>query len=171
MPSDAPSGKRRFIERLIGRFLIVTAGLGVIFWLLFAFGSGSGHGDSSFSIGTFQGRGFLQALLATPTVLALAATQAVLGIGLLRRRPWVPWYSLAYVVGGLLFSALQRVLPDMFWVPLTLPLLGAVPGGVLLWRWATQHRLRGGGRAEPQLLATNEPGEGVRSQSGAVPSN
>ena len=166
MPSEVRGGKRRFIERLIGGFLLVTAGLGVIFWFLFAFGSGSGPGDSSFSIGTWQGRGLLEALLATPTVLALAGTQAGLGVGLLRRRPWVPWYSLGYVGGGLLFSALHRVLPDMFWVPLTLPLLGAVPGGVLLWRWAKQRRLRGEDRGEAHSLETSEPGRGVRSQSG-----
>ena len=171
MSSDVPGGKRRLVERLIGGFLLVTAGLGVIFWFLFAFGGGSGPGESSFRIGTFQGSGVVEALLATPTVLALAATQAVLGIGLLRRRPWVGWYGLAYVGGSLLFSTLQRVLPDMLWVSLTTPLLGAIPGGVLLWRSFARRRLLRKGQAVPPSLVENEPGRGVRSQSGAVSSN
>jgi len=122
--------------------------MGALFWITVVMSSAD-DSPGSFTIGWFSGSGRLEALLATPPVIALVASQAVLGVGLLKRRPWVRWFGPMYVIGGMLAGALGRFAPPDSWVTLALPLLAAVPTAILGW-----NRLRSSvsGRAAREML-------------------
>ncbi len=118
----------------VGAVLYASAAVGLIFWLLVSWTISVEPGGGTFSVGTFTGSGLRDVLLATPTVLLLVASPAVLGVGLMRRRPWVRWFGLAYVLVGLLTAVLAPYLPPDSLVSVVLPLTAAVPTGVLVWR-------------------------------------
>jgi len=80
------------VRQAVGAFLCLTAALAALFWLTVVM-SATGRGQGTFRVGPFSGSGLRDALVATPTVMALVASQAVLGFGLMKRRSWVGWFG------------------------------------------------------------------------------
>ena len=70
-----------------------------------------------------------------PFVLALIATQGLLGIGLFKQRPWVGWFALLYVLGTVLAVGAAKVLPTAGLFALMAPVLGTLPSWVFVARW------------------------------------
>lgn len=149
------------LEVIVGAILYLTAASGALFWLMILLTASGG----SFRIGGFEGSGLVDALLATPTAVALIASQAVFGVGLMRKSRWVRWYGLLFVLGGAAVAGLSAVLPASRVLSLTLPFLATVPLGVLLLR-----RRGDGAPALPQgEEAPRSLGEGEDLEAGPGP--
>jgi hypothetical protein len=132
---EARTGWRSRLERVVGAFLLVGAGVGLIVWLMFLGDAVLGGGGLSVSVGGSPAPRRLGVFLLTPVVFGLAGTQAFLGMGLFKQRAWVGWFGLLYVLGAVVGAGLVKVLPAGGLLSLTAPVLGTLPTWVFIARW------------------------------------
>lgn len=126
---------RSRVEWWIGAFLVAGSGFAALVCLQFIVEVVLGSdGSWSMQVGDVLVSGRLGVLTLTPVVLGLAATQGLLGIGLIRRRPWVGWFAILYVLSGMLGVGLMKILGAVGLSALVAPALGTLPMWVLLAR-------------------------------------
>jgi hypothetical protein len=135
-PLEASSSWRARLERVVGGFLVASAGMGLLAWLTLSLGEVLGGSGGSVEVGGFPAPGRLGTILLTAVVFALAGTQGILGVGLFRQRAWVGWFGLLYVLGTVVGAGLLRVLPVGLWTSVTAALPGTLPTWVFLARRA-----------------------------------